>query len=142
MSKNAKAKSKAKSNKAKSNKVTAGKAAGGAAATTTEDASATPATAEAVASRGDRDVGMLIEKLDVASLHDDDITTILLHCAAALSVRKVIGRRGVVMTESAGNTCYTKAGDSSTVSLWSGGFKVGETSEADAKASGIPPCGG
>jgi hypothetical protein len=38
--------------------------------------------------------------------------------------------------------CYTKSGDSSTVSIWSGGFKVGETSEDDAKASGIPPCGG
>jgi hypothetical protein len=37
--------------------------------------------------------------------------------------------------------CYTKAGDSSTVSIWEGGFKVGEMSEAAAKASGIPPCG-
>jgi hypothetical protein len=137
MSKNAKAKSKAKSNKVK-----AGKAAGGAAPATTVDAGAAPATTEAVAPRGDRDVGMLIEKLDVASLHDDDITTILLHCASALSLRKVINRRGALMRDSVGSTCYTKSGDSSTVSLWSGGFKVGETSEADAKASGIPPCGG
>jgi hypothetical protein len=137
MSKNAKAKSKAKSNKVK-----AGKAAGGATPATTQDASATPAATEAVAPRDDRDVGMLIEKLDVASLHDDDITAILLHCASALSARKAIGRRGAVMTESVGNTCYTKSGENSTVSLWSGGFKVGETSEADAKASGIPPCGG
>jgi hypothetical protein len=87
-----------------------------------------------------RDVGAVIKKLDVTSLHEDDITDVMLHCASALKLR-----RAMVKTSSrtaAADCCYTKSGASSTVSLWSNGFKVGETSEDDAKARGIPPCGG
>jgi hypothetical protein len=123
--KKAKAKSRAGARKAKAKK-----------------ARATPATSAGAAPRGDRDVGTLIKNLDVASLHSDDINAILLHCASALNLRKVIDTRSVTMANSSAIYCYTKAGDSSTVSIWSGGFRVGESSEADAKARGIPPCGG
>jgi hypothetical protein len=124
--KKAKAKSRAKSNKVKTRKATA---------------SAALATAAAAAPQANRDVGALIKNLDVASLQNDDITSILLHCASALNLRKVIDRPGATMEESSASYCYTKSGDSSTVSIWSGGFKVGESSEAEAKSSGIPPCG-
>jgi hypothetical protein len=87
-----------------------------------------------------RDVGAVIKKLDVTSLHEDDITDVMLHCATALNARRAVSRRS--SAASAANCCYTKSGASSTVSLWSNGFKVGETSEDDAKARGIPPCGG
>jgi hypothetical protein len=90
---------------------------------------------------GSAKVGKRIKTLDVGSLHSDDITAVLLHCASALNLRKVIDSPGVTMADSSASYCYTKSGDSSTVSIWSGGFKVGESSEADAKASGIPPCG-
>ena len=126
MRKKAKAKSKVKSNKVKAGKATA-----------------TRATANAAASGNNRDVGTLIKKLDVASLRNDDITAILLHCASALNLRKAIqGSPGNTrMVRSSASYCYTKAGDSSAVSIWSGGFKVGDSTEADAKANGIPPCG-
>jgi hypothetical protein len=102
--------------------------------------SMTAKSKKAGAVRKDRDVGAIIKNMDVASLHDDDITTVLHHCASAMNLRKVIGQGAKIATASAGY-CYTKSGDSSTVSIWSGGFKVGESSEAEAKASGIPPCG-
>lgn len=129
--KNSRKKAKPRSN-AKSSKVNAKNA----------TASGTSTNTEAIASRDDRDVGMLIQNLDVASLHNDDITAVLLHCASALNLRKVIDNPDATMQNSPASYCYTKSGDSPTVSIWSGGFKVGEASEADAKASGIPPCGG
>jgi hypothetical protein len=46
-----------------------------------------------------------------------------------------------IQKKSSPSYCYTKAGDDPTVSIWSGGFKVGEMSEAEAHAKGIPPCG-
>jgi len=88
-----------------------------------------------------RDVGSVIKKLDVASLHKDDITDVMLHCASALNLRKAIASPKASAAASA-SYCYTKSGARSTVSIWSNGFKVGETTEANAKASGIPPCGG
>jgi hypothetical protein len=91
--------------------------------------------------RARRDVGSVIKKLDVSSLHEDAITEVMLHCATALNLRRAIGSRNASPPASSASYCYTKAGNSSTVSIWSGGFKVGESSEADAKASGIPPCG-
>jgi hypothetical protein len=94
-------------------------------------------TAKKGGRRARRDVGSVIKKLDVSSLHKDAITDVMLHCASALNLKKAIGSRN----ESSASYCYTKSGSSSTVSIWSGGFKVGESSEAAAKASGIPPCG-
>jgi hypothetical protein len=94
-------------------------------------------TAKKGGRRARRDVGSVIKKLDVSSLHKDAITDVMLHCASALNLKKAISSRA----ESSASYCYTKSGSSSTVSIWSGGFKVGESSEAAAKASGIPPCG-
>jgi hypothetical protein len=89
-----------------------------------------------------RNLRSVINNLDITSLHEDDISDLLLHCASALSLRKVLYNSETPLAKSAANYCYTKAGDDPTVSIWSGGFKVGETSEANAQASGIPPCGG
>jgi hypothetical protein len=87
-----------------------------------------------------RDVSAVIKKLDVTSLHEDDITDVMLHCASALKLKRATAKRSSAAF--AADCCYTKSGASSTVSLWSNGFKVGETSEDDAEARGIPPCGG
>jgi hypothetical protein len=38
--------------------------------------------------------------------------------------------------------CYTKVGGDPTVTIWRDGVIVGEMSEAEADARGIPPCGG
>jgi hypothetical protein len=98
-------------------------------------------TAKKGGRRARRDVGSVIKKLDVSSLHKDAITDVMLHCASALNLKKAISSRNASLAESSASYCYTKSGSSSTVSIWSGGFKVGESSEAAAKASGIPPCG-
>ena len=91
--------------------------------------------------RARRDVSSVIKRLDVSSLHSDAITDVMLHCASALNLKKAIRGRNASPADSSVTYCYTKSGSSSTVSIWSGGFKVGESSEANAKASGIPPCG-
>ena len=91
--------------------------------------------------RARRDVGAVIKKLDVSSLHPDAITDVMLHCASALNLKKATRGGSASSATSSPSYCYTKSGGSSTVSIWSNGFKVGESSEASAKASGIPPCG-
>lgn len=107
-------------------------------------APATDAPAAIAAADGDnrRNVRSLITGLDVPSLHSDDITDILLHCASVLNLRNAIDNPSASLAQSSSRYCYIKSGDDPTVSIYSGGFKVGETSEANAKASGIPPCGG
>jgi hypothetical protein len=87
------------------------------------------------------DVSSVIKKLKIDSLHEDDIKDVMLHCASVLNVRRNMANREASAAGSSASSCYTKSGSSSTVSLWSGGFKVGETTEADAQAQGIPPCG-
>jgi hypothetical protein len=89
----------------------------------------------------DERVRAMISNLNVPSLHSDDITDILLHCASVLNLRNAIDNPNASLAQSSARYCYTKSGDDPTVSIWSGGFKVGETSEANARASGIPPCG-
>jgi hypothetical protein len=88
-----------------------------------------------------RDISAAIQKLDVSSLHSDAITDVMLHCASALKLRKAMSGRKAALAKSSPSYCYTKAGDDPTVSIWSGGFKVGEMSEAEAHSKGIPPCG-
>ncbi|WP_271552180.1 hypothetical protein [Bradyrhizobium sp. CCBAU 45394] len=107
-------------------------------------APATDAPADIAAADGDnrRNVRSLITGLDVPSLHSDDVTDILLHCASVLNLRNAIDNPSASLAQSSARYCYTKSGDDPTVSIYSGGFKVGETSEVNAKASGIPPCGG
>jgi hypothetical protein len=104
---------------------------------------ATPsAAAKAAASQGSRDIGSVIAGLDASSMKDDDLIDMMHHFSSVLNLRKLINNPNASLARSAPSYCYTKAGDSSTVSIWSNGFKVGETSEANAQASGIPPCGG
>ncbi|MDH6263802.1 hypothetical protein [Bradyrhizobium sp. BR13661] len=98
-------------------------------------------TANPGADNRDERVRTMITNLDVPSLHSDDITDILLHCASVLNLRNAIDNPNASLAQSSARYCYTKSGDDPTVSIWSGGFKVGETSEANARASGIPPCG-
>jgi hypothetical protein len=88
-----------------------------------------------------RDLKAVIKTLDVSSLHDSDLTDVLLHTASTLNFRKAIANTDASLAQSSANYCYTKSGSSSTVSIWSGGFKVGESSQADAEARGIRPCG-
>ncbi|UPT92456.1 hypothetical protein HAP41_0000049325 (plasmid) [Bradyrhizobium barranii subsp. apii] len=90
-----------------------------------------------------RDAKSLIEHLDLHSLHEDDIKTIRDCCTAALDFRKALQNESIdaTMAHAAAGYCYTKSGASSTVSIWKDGFKVGETTQADADTRGIPPCG-
>jgi hypothetical protein len=90
-----------------------------------------------------RDAKSLIEHLDLHSLHEDEIKTIRDCCTAALDLRETLRMESVdaTLAHVAAEFCYTKSGASSTVSIWKNGFKVGETSQADADARGIPPCG-
>ncbi|UWU75929.1 hypothetical protein N2603_39325 [Bradyrhizobium huanghuaihaiense] len=102
---------------------------------------ANPPAANPDVDNGRQRVRTIITSLDVPSLHSDDITDILLHCASVLNLRNAIDNPNASLAQSSARYCYTKSGDDPTVSIWSGGFKVGETTEANAKASGIPPCG-
>lgn len=129
-----KAKSKKTAKKAKPKKAIAKKA-------KVKKVAANAAPATAATTQDERDVGSLIKRLDVSSLRNEDLTSILQHCTATLDFRKAIDNADASFTEASANYCYTKSGDSSTVSIWSNRFKVGETSEANAKANGIPPCG-
>jgi hypothetical protein len=88
-----------------------------------------------------RDVDSLIKHLNVSSLKNEDITTILAHCSATLDLRKAVDDADASLTESSADFCYTKAGDDPIVSIRSGGFKVGEMLETEAQARGIKPCG-
>jgi hypothetical protein len=76
----------------------------------------------------------LIKNLKVASLHTDDITDIMLHCATALNVRKA--KRNTP----SGSVCYWKAADSTDAVIMQNGYVLERTTEADAQARGIPRC--
>jgi hypothetical protein len=99
------------------------------------------ANTKAASRRKRRNLDSVLRNLDIASLSEGDIARVMLHCEAALSFRKAIDTSGMSMARSSASYCYTKSGSSSTVSIWSGGFKVGEISEAEAQRNGIPPCG-
>ena len=102
-----------------------------------------PAAAPVPAAPAKRDAKSLIEHLDLHSLHEDEIKTIRDCCTATLDFRRTFHTESVdaTLAHVAAEYCYTKSGASSTVSIWRNGFKVGETTEADADARGIPPCG-
>jgi hypothetical protein len=100
-----------------------------------------PSAATNVGAGHKRDISSVIEKLNISSLDKDDIAHILHHCASALHLKTAIDNPNFPLAQSSVNYCYTKSGSSSTVSIWSGGFKVGETSEENARANGIRPCG-
>jgi hypothetical protein len=91
--------------------------------------------------KSEKELGALIKKIDVPSLHDDDITTILMHCNSVLDFRRTVGGAELSSRASSSGKCYRKAGDSSEVSIYEGFFKVGTMSEESAKAQGIPRCG-
>lgn len=88
-----------------------------------------------------RNIETVIKKLDVSTLQEDQLSEILLHVASSLNIRKALNNPTLALPQSSSGLCYTKAGDSTMVSLWRGPFKEGETTEANAKARGIPPCG-
>lgn len=136
--KTAKAK-KVKATKAKSTKAKVKKAK----VTKTKTKKMKPAAAPVPAAPAKRDAKSLIEHLDLHSLHEDEIKTIRDCCTAALDFRRTFQTESTdaTLAHVAAEYCYTKSGASSTVSIWKNGFKVGETTEADADARGIPPCG-
>lgn len=88
-----------------------------------------------------RDLRSVIKKLDVTSLHSDDITDIMLHCAAALSLRKVLDGPAIATAQSSAGYCYDWAGDDNIVVIRHGRDPVGKTTKEDAEARGIRPCG-
>jgi hypothetical protein len=83
----------------------------------------------------------LIKKINVPSLHDEDIATILMHCNSVLDFRRTVESGELSSKATPSGKCYRKAGDSSEVSIYEGFFKVGTMSEESAKAQGIPRCG-
>jgi hypothetical protein len=91
--------------------------------------------------KNDKQLRSLINEIDVPSLHDDDIATILMHCNSVLDFRRSIGGVKRSLRGASSGRCYRKAGDSSEVSIYEGFFKVGTMSEESAKAQGIPRCG-
>lgn len=88
-----------------------------------------------------RNIETVIKKLDVSTLQEDKLSEILLHLASALNIRKALDDPTLALPQSSSSLCYTKSGESTMVSLWRGPFKEGQTTEATAKARGIPPCG-
>ncbi|WP_107676156.1 hypothetical protein [Agrobacterium sp. LAD9] len=98
-------------------------------------------TRKAVARPRRRNIEAVIKKLDVSTLQEDQLSELLLHVASSLNLRKALDNPSLSLPPSSSGLCYTKAGDSDTVSLWRGLFKEGETTEASAEARGIPPCG-
>ncbi|TPJ72818.1 hypothetical protein [Mesorhizobium sp. B2-6-2] len=93
------------------------------------------------AAKPGRDIKRIIADLDLPTLHEDEIAELMHHAASSLKSRTAL-KPAVLSKIEPNSLCYTKSGDSSTVSLWSNGFKQGTTSEQDALARGIRPCGG
>ena len=88
-----------------------------------------------------RNIKSIIADLDLPTLHEDEIAELMHHAALSLKSRAAL-KTAVLSKIEPNSLCYTKSGDSSTVSLWRNGFKQGTTSEQDALARGIRPCGG
>jgi hypothetical protein len=107
----------------------------------TKQSADTPRNAKSLAKPGNRDLRSVITELNVASLPDDDIANIMLHCAAVLRLRKRIDRPAMPTLQSSADLCYTWPGDTQIVTVWHGREIVEETTKDDADARGIPPCG-
>lgn len=88
-----------------------------------------------------RKIESVIKRLDVSTLHEDQLSEVLLHVASSLNLRKALENATRSFPQATSNLCYTKSGSSPIVSLYSGPYKVGETTEANALARGIRPCG-
>jgi hypothetical protein len=96
---------------------------------------------KAASRRAKHDARSAIKKLDAPALHDEALSEVMLHLASAARLRRALSTSTATLGEASGSYCYTKSGGSPTVTIWSNGFIVGESSEAEAKASGIRPCG-
>ncbi|MHC2708402.1 hypothetical protein ACVIWV_007695 [Bradyrhizobium diazoefficiens] len=136
---------KAKTTKSKARKAKATKAKVGKASVKMAKAKkAKPAVGPAAAPPAKRDAKVLLEHLDLLhSLNEGDIKTIRDCCTATLEYRDLFRTESVdaTLTHKASEYCYTKSGASSNVSIWKNGFKVEKTTQADAEARGIRPCG-
>ncbi|WP_161495824.1 hypothetical protein [Bradyrhizobium japonicum] len=83
-----------------------------------------------------------IEELKITSLHGEDIGAIVKHCEAVLTFRRTIGSPVPSIERAATSRCYEKAADSNIVNITDkDGNDYGETTQEDADARGIPPCG-
>ncbi|MGY2850681.1 hypothetical protein ACVIWU_008293 [Bradyrhizobium sp. USDA 4509] len=83
-----------------------------------------------------------IEELKITSLHGEDIGAIVKHCDAVLKFRRTIGSPDPSFESAATSRCYEKAADSNIVNITDkDGNDYGETTQEDADARGIPPCG-
>jgi hypothetical protein len=88
-----------------------------------------------------RNIESVIKKLDVSTLQEDQLSELLLHVASSLNIRKALDNPTLALPRSSAGLCYTKSGTSPIVTLRNGPYRVGETTEADALARGIRPCG-
>ncbi|WP_257170365.1 hypothetical protein [Bradyrhizobium sp. SRS-191] len=81
----------------------------------------------------------LLENLDIASLHDDDLADIMLRCASTLNFRKTL----TGSAKTAAVYCYTQAPGESWVTVWQDGHPVEyRVPLAVAQQRHIPVCGG
>jgi hypothetical protein len=81
----------------------------------------------------------LLENLDVAALHDDDIADIMLRCASTLNFRKTLASDAKTVA----GYCYTQAPGESWVTVWQNGHPVEyRVPLAVAQQRHIPVCGG
>lgn len=83
-----------------------------------------------------------LEELKITSLHGEDIGAVVRHGEAVLKFRRTIGSSDSTLARAANSRCYIKAGDSNIVNIVDkDGNDYGETTQEDADARGIPPCG-
>ncbi|SEH87159.1 hypothetical protein [Tardiphaga sp. OK245] len=78
---------------------------------------------------------------DVALLNNDEITEVIHHCAAALRRRKPSTAKRTDAKQASAQGCYTWAGDTKWVTVWSGGEIVKKMLKSEADQQGIKPCG-
>jgi hypothetical protein len=81
----------------------------------------------------------LLETIDVASLHNDDIADIMLRCASTLNFRKTLANDATTVA----GYCYTQAPGESWVTVWQNNHPVEyNVPLKDAERRHIPICGG
>jgi hypothetical protein len=81
----------------------------------------------------------LLETLDVASLHDDDIADIMLRCASTLNFRKTLAND----SKTVAGYCYTQAPGENWVTVWQSDHIVERYVPLEvAQQRHIPICGG
>ena len=108
------------------------------------EADAPPPTEVKAPSKLDRrHFDSLIAKLDVSSMHEDDITALLLHCADVLNGRRGATDLALLKPKTYEGCCWERAGDDPVVSIYRRNprkFLQFMADEDEATRNGIPSC--